>query len=161
MQQAQDLSSDTQKSIDIPSDLICPLTLEVFTDPLATKYGHNFEREAILEWLATHNQVCPLTRKPLSPSMLFPNAKLRLKIRSWQQDNAFEVSCPGLECGDSVVVGEKLVFSAQDMDQHRKDKPVVESRSQSGVVSGRRRQRTLLSILPRREVRIFGGAIAM
>ena len=160
MDQAQDLRSDSQKLTDVPSDLVCPLTLEVFTDPLASKYGHNFEREAIMEWLATHNQVCPLTRQPLSPSMLFPNAKLRLKIRSWQQENALEVSCPGLDVGDSVVTSEKLVFSAQDMDKHRKSRP-NDRRRPSTSNNESRRQRHVLSFRPRREVRIFGGAIAM
>ena len=149
-----------QQAQDIPSDLVCPLTLEIFTDPLTSKYGHSFEREAILEWIATHNQVCPLTRKPLSPSMLFPNAKLRLKIRSWQQENEVEVSCAGLECGDSVVAGEQLVFTAQEMNKHRKRQAVDRSR-QSGPASGRRRQQHMTNVRPRRQLRVFGGVIAM
>ncbi|KAL3920189.1 MAG: hypothetical protein SGILL_003386 [Bacillariaceae sp.] len=102
------------QQLDVPNDLICPLTLEIFTDPLMSKHGHNFEREAILEWLAKGNQECPLTRKPLSPSMLFPNAKMRLKVRSWQQANQLEVSCLGLDIGDSVVTAERLVFSVKN-----------------------------------------------
>jgi U-box domain len=106
-------------SVAAPDDFICPLTLEVFSDPLISKYGHNFERTAILEWLAEGNLECPLTRKPLSPSMLFPNVQMRLKIKQWQEENELEVSCCGLEAGDNYV-NAKLVFSATQINDYRK-----------------------------------------
>jgi hypothetical protein len=119
-----------------------------------SKHGHNFEREAILEWLSTHNQICPLTRKPLTPSMLFPNAKLRLKIRSWQQENDLEVSCPGLDCRASVYAREKLVFSAQDMAKHFNERASDRSRERSGSVN-RRRRRNIPSVQNQRVLRMF------
>lgn len=69
----------------IPDDFICPLTLEMMEDPLMTRSGLNFEREVILKWLNQGNSTCPLTRTPLSPSMLVPNAALRNRIRQWQK----------------------------------------------------------------------------
>jgi hypothetical protein len=105
--------------VSVPDEFICPLTLEIFSDPLMSKHGHNFERNAILEWLAEGNPECPLTRKPLSPSMLFPNAQMRLKVKKWQEENQLEVSCSGMETGDCIVDG-KLVFSASDIARHRR-----------------------------------------
>jgi hypothetical protein len=102
-----------------PEELTCPLTLEVFSDPLMSKHGHNFERNAILKWLAEGNSECPLTRKPLSPSMLFPNVQMRLKVKKWQVENQLEVSCGVPETGDGIVDG-KLVFSTWDLARHRK-----------------------------------------
>jgi hypothetical protein len=103
----------------VPDEFICPLTLEIFSDPLMSKHGHNFERNAILEWLAEGNPECPLTRKPLSPSMLFPNVKMRLKVKKWQEENNLEISCGVMETCDGFVDG-KLVFSTSDIARHRK-----------------------------------------
>lgn len=99
----------------VPIDFVCPLTLEVFTDPLMSKYGHNFERQAILEWLAQGSTGCPITRQPLTPSMLFPNASLRVRVRSWQRESNLPVSCVGLEessCADT----NKLVISIDSLE---------------------------------------------
>ena len=85
--------SDAAADVQIPSKFVCPLTLELMTDPLMSKYGHHFNRNAILEWLGNGNTTCPLTRKPLMPSNLIPNGNLRLEIRSWQRQNGLEVTC--------------------------------------------------------------------
>eukprot|EP00529_Nitzschia_sp_RCC80_P036803 CAMPEP_0113509504 /NCGR_PEP_ID=MMETSP0014_2-20120614/37616_1 /TAXON_ID=2857 /ORGANISM="Nitzschia sp." /LENGTH=189 /DNA_ID=CAMNT_0000405349 /DNA_START=142 /DNA_END=712 /DNA_ORIENTATION=- /assembly_acc=CAM_ASM_000159 len=73
----------------IPNDFMCPLTLTLFEDPLVSKHGHSFERRAILEWLGEGNTTCPITRKPLTPSMLFPNAALRMRVKSWEKENCY------------------------------------------------------------------------
>lgn len=52
--------------------LICPLSHEIFTDPVVTPYGHTFERSAIEAWLS-RSQTCPITRSPLSVDDLTPN----------------------------------------------------------------------------------------
>jgi U-box domain len=69
--------------VTIPEHFICPLTMEMMKDPLFSKYGHTFERSAILEWLSKENS-CPVTRQPLFPSMLIPHHALRLKIKAWK-----------------------------------------------------------------------------
>lgn len=66
-----------------------------------SKYGHSFERRAILEWLAEGNTSCPITRKTLKPSMLFPNAALRLRVRSWQRENDLNANIHS--CDDNVL----------------------------------------------------------
>lgn len=69
----------------IPDEFICPLTLEVFVDPIMTRSGLTFERHAILEWIVNEgNATCPITRTPLFPSMMVPNVALRLRIRNWR-----------------------------------------------------------------------------
>ena len=75
-----------------PSNFICPLTLEIMSDPLMTCKNHlNFERSAIVEWLNRGNTTCPLTREPLSYSKLVPNAALRLQIEQWKRDHGIPV----------------------------------------------------------------------
>lgn len=73
----------------IPHHFLCPLTLEIMRDPLRSKYGHDFERASILDWL-DQNDTCPITRQPLSPSMLIPNNSLRLRINAWKGANEVE-----------------------------------------------------------------------
>jgi hypothetical protein len=72
---------------EVPYDFLCPITQEVMKHPLMNKYGINYERRAILEWLNNGNNTCPMTRNPLRPSMLLPNVRLETKIRAWLKEN--------------------------------------------------------------------------
>lgn len=70
---------------DVPSEFICPLTLEIMNDPVMDKQGINFERSAIAKWLHRGNTTHPLTREPLSLSKLVSNAHLRKQIIKWKE----------------------------------------------------------------------------
>jgi hypothetical protein len=71
-------------SEEIPSKFVCPLTLNVMTEPVMTKEGHSYERSAILTWLSKHN-TSPLTREPLYISQIVPNCALKTQIQSWRE----------------------------------------------------------------------------
>jgi len=45
--------------------LTCPITLELFVDPVLASDGYTYERSAIIEWIKHHNGTSPMTRKPL------------------------------------------------------------------------------------------------
>ncbi|KAJ6961284.1 hypothetical protein NC652_000253 [Populus alba x Populus x berolinensis] len=51
-----------------PHDFICPLTGQLFEDPVTLETGQNFEREAIGEWFDQGNRTCPVTGKALACS---------------------------------------------------------------------------------------------
>lgn len=90
---------------DIPEDFLCPITQELFRDPVQDMFGHTYERSAILHWLGAHG-TCPMTRKPMKPSDLIPNILMRTKIRLWARDNNREemiVKCGNKESGESVI----------------------------------------------------------
>lgn len=74
--------------VEIPPKFVCPITLEVMVKPLMSKYGHNFERESILEWIGSGNGTCPLTRQPLRLRDLLPNKALENEIAMWIWANA-------------------------------------------------------------------------
>jgi hypothetical protein len=59
----------------------CPLSLNLMLDPVITRYGHCFQRKAILDWLSQNN-VCPITGKPLHTTDIFPCFALKEKIES-------------------------------------------------------------------------------
>ena len=83
-----DLEDDEDEKA--PRDFICPLTLQVMRDPVLSRYGQNYERHAILEWLTLHKN-CPLTRRPLEMRGLIANHNLRLKIRKWELENDYDI----------------------------------------------------------------------
>ena len=77
---------------EVPYDFLCPITQEVMQHPVMNKYGINYERRAILDWLNKGNNTCPMTRNPLRPSMLLPNVRLEIEVRAWLEENGEEVS---------------------------------------------------------------------
>eukprot|EP00977_Amphora_coffeiformis_P027176 scaffold34593_cov179-Amphora_coffeaeformis.AAC.14 len=66
--------------VPVPEEYICPLTLDVMAEPLLSREGHNYEREAILNWVS-ENGTSPLTREPLRPSQLVLNRALKFRIQ--------------------------------------------------------------------------------
>jgi len=65
---------------------LCPITMEFMSEPMTTKYGHTFEKEAIEAWIDKHG-TCPLTRKPLKKDELFPCIALKSAIEDLLRTN--------------------------------------------------------------------------
>ena len=63
---------------------MCPINMEIFVDPVITKEGYTFEREAIVNWL-NKNNTCPLSREPLTVSELVPNRSLKKQIEHYRK----------------------------------------------------------------------------
>jgi hypothetical protein len=103
-------SNHNEFNIGIPESFICPLTLEIYRDPLMLRCGKiNFERKAIVEWLDRGNDSCPLTRQPLSYSLLVPNAKLRVEVEEWKRKH-------GYDSNETQKVKNQLFLSNIDTD---------------------------------------------
>jgi len=60
----------------------CPLTLEVFREPVIDEHGHTFEKSAIEEHLKRKNE-CPINRQPINS--LAPNRLVQQTIEEWQK----------------------------------------------------------------------------
>ena len=58
------------------SKLRCPLTLELFCDPVSAADGHTYERVAIEEWLKTKG-TSPMTQEPLQSKTLIPQHTMK------------------------------------------------------------------------------------
>ena len=74
-------SVDTSISMEIPPDYICPISLEIMTDPVVLDDGFSYDKKEIEKWLEKSN-ISPLTKKPISKTMI-PNRTLRSTITSW------------------------------------------------------------------------------
>ncbi|CAF2945170.1 unnamed protein product [Rotaria sp. Silwood2] len=57
-------------------DLVCPITLRVFRDPVIAADGRTYEREAIVRWIMKHG-TSPFTREPLNVKDLQQNYHVR------------------------------------------------------------------------------------
>jgi hypothetical protein len=58
------MTSSAKSNVD-NDDLICPITYQIFRDPVIAGDGHTYERAAIVRWIAEHG-TSPLTRQPLN-----------------------------------------------------------------------------------------------
>jgi hypothetical protein len=74
----------------MPEEFICPLTLDIMKEPIMTRWGHNYEREALMKWMERHDD-CPLTRNALTLQDIIVNRALKQKIEQWQTDSGIEV----------------------------------------------------------------------
>jgi serine/threonine protein kinase len=61
----------------------CPITDEIFEDPVVGDDGHTYERKAITDWL-TKNGTSPITRQPMNISSLRTNYMVKKMIEELQ-----------------------------------------------------------------------------
>ncbi|KAL3528093.1 hypothetical protein ACH5RR_012749 [Cinchona calisaya] len=76
--------------INIPPLFMCPISLDLFTDPVTLCTGQTYDRSSIEKWLAAGNLTCPVTMQKLDDLSIVPNHTLRHLIDQWlQQDSQF------------------------------------------------------------------------
>ncbi|PKA65653.1 U-box domain-containing protein 21 [Apostasia shenzhenica] len=89
---ASSTSGDTPKSSpslqitempDIPNDFLCPILLDLMSDPVTTSTGMTYDRRSIEQWLKMGNSTCPITNEPFDPDDLIPNHAIRKMIQDW------------------------------------------------------------------------------
>ena len=66
----------------VPKGFLCPLTLEVMLEPVLDAEGNTYERSALLKWIQEY-RTSPISRQPLSETMLVPNNALRDTIHEF------------------------------------------------------------------------------
>ena len=70
----------------IPDDFSCPITDEIFYDPVMTEDGSTYERNAITAWLEKY-LISPASHATLSLKKLIPNQTLKKLIRQFYENN--------------------------------------------------------------------------
>jgi len=63
----------------VPAEMVCPITMEVMSDPVIAMDGHTYERSAIVDWLS-RRETSPKTNEPLPNKVLVPNHAIRAMI---------------------------------------------------------------------------------
>lgn len=97
-----------EKECQDEDDLICPLSQELWIDPVVDSCGHVFERSYIEKWLLI-NSICPINRKPINKNCLNPVRPLKEqaeKIRNPEKGeeirNKFPIPTPGAVDGSQI-----------------------------------------------------------
>ena len=67
-----------------PEYIVCPLTFEVFVDPVMAADGFTYERELILEYWAKAGVRSPMTSAKLASNQLFRNQAVRDAVVIYQ-----------------------------------------------------------------------------
>ena len=97
---------------DIPPSFFCPITFDLFKDPVILgNTGHTFERAAITDWLES-NTTDPLSNESLTDTTLVVNFALRDAINDYLRRLCGNIVAPAdLELGELIGSGSsKDVF---------------------------------------------------
>ncbi|GLT63210.1 hypothetical protein SLA2020_357890 [Shorea laevis] len=94
----------------IPHEFLCPITLEIMTDPVIVATGQTYERESIEKWLNSKHRTCPKTGQKLAHLSLAPNFALRNLILQWCEKNNFELpkkdNCTSCDSSSAELIEE-------------------------------------------------------
>lgn len=75
-------------------ELVCPITLEVMSDPVVAADGRTYERAAITDWLSSHD-TSPLTNLPLEHKDLRTNDALLAMLSKFHAWDPLSAAAPG------------------------------------------------------------------
>ncbi|XP_044472181.1 putative E3 ubiquitin-protein ligase LIN-1 isoform X2 [Mangifera indica] len=104
-----------------PKDFVCPITGQVFDDPVTLETGQTYERKAIQEWIKRGNSTCPITRQKLHSTQLpKTNYVLKRLIASWKENNL----------GSHLSQSESPLLESEPMS-----KSILPSTSPNSVIS--------------------------
>eukprot|EP00193_Tetraselmis_chui_P011077 CAMPEP_0177791378 /NCGR_PEP_ID=MMETSP0491_2-20121128/23891_1 /TAXON_ID=63592 /ORGANISM="Tetraselmis chuii, Strain PLY429" /LENGTH=898 /DNA_ID=CAMNT_0019313585 /DNA_START=155 /DNA_END=2853 /DNA_ORIENTATION=+ len=76
-----------------PAVFTCPITMEVFEDPVVAADGYTYERSAIIKWLRTSSK-SPMTNMPMDHLSLTPSHAVRSAIAEWKEFKALRDGTP-------------------------------------------------------------------
>ncbi|KAF9597997.1 hypothetical protein IFM89_023512 [Coptis chinensis] len=100
----------------IPNDFICPLTGELFEEPVTLETGQTFERTAIKEWFDKGKRTCPITGKNLeSLGLPITNFVLKRVIDRWKSEH----------CGNLLAFASKMQGTSSEHGFKSKDQRAV------------------------------------
>ncbi|KAK4434123.1 U-box domain-containing protein 15 [Sesamum alatum] len=95
-------------SIAVPNEFLCPITLEIMTDPVIVATGQTYERESIQQWLDSNHPTCPKSGQTLSHLSLAPNFALKNLIIQWCEKNNIQLPKKVVSAGASAVSENSL-----------------------------------------------------
>lgn len=73
-----------QVTDDTPASFVCPISLEVMSDPVTAADGHTYERDEIEDWFFAHS-TSPLTNQELPSKDLEPHSMLQKQIHDYHR----------------------------------------------------------------------------
>eukprot|EP00210_Caulerpa_lentillifera_P004768 g4552.t1 len=74
-----------------PRSFLCPISMELMTEPVICPSGVTYDRKSITQWIEEHHSD-PATKASMKTDDLYPNLTLRDMIQEWLVDNKFTTS---------------------------------------------------------------------
>lgn len=74
----------------VPAAFLCPISMEIMTQPVVTPSGGSFQRSALLDWIRQHH-TDPVSGAPLRSDQVFPNLAMRDMIHAWANGDRMTV----------------------------------------------------------------------
>lgn len=89
---------------ELPDYFVCPLSHQLFLDPVLLPSGQSYDRSALLAYFQTNGCFDPASSDPVDPKLLFPNTTLKKAVNDYLDRNpwAFEF-VPGQTLSDLVL----------------------------------------------------------
>ncbi|CAM6127116.1 unnamed protein product [Calypogeia fissa] len=78
--------------LSVPVDFMCPISLDLMTDPVTLTTGQTYDRRSIEKWFETGHTTCPSTMQVVKGNDVAPNRTLQRLIRRWCACNDFNVA---------------------------------------------------------------------
>lgn len=93
---------------EIPRDYLCPISSEIFSDPVTTVDGFTYDRINIERWFQTHD-TSPCTNVVLESKELVPNVVVKESVNSWiKGETILSGSDPSYTSGFTVTFKSPL-----------------------------------------------------
>ncbi|KAI3459958.1 hypothetical protein Pfo_016621 [Paulownia fortunei] len=110
-------------SIAVPNEFLCPITLEIMTDPVIVATGQTYERDSIQQWLDSNHRTCPKTGQILAHLSLAPNFALKNLILQWCEKNNFQLpkEVPTSAENPSTTHDGKILSLVQNLSSNKLD----------------------------------------
>ncbi len=155
------LTSSGKSNVD-NDNLICPITYQIFRDPVIAGDGHTYERTAIVRWIMEHG-TSPLTRQPLNINELQADDYLRnlaaqRRCSSISSNYSTNVDQPALQRQNSAMsynynihVNQPVLIQQQQQQKRIQNNSVPSIDSNENVCmpcsGGKRRWAVIISSL--------------
>eukprot|EP01083_Nonionella_stella_P288447 981549_1 len=100
---------------DAPEYLVCPLSLDVFVDPVVTPTGSIYERKFIVDWLMKHDSDPRDAHIKLKVEELESEADIKRAARLWRESRN-DSECSN-EMGNGLKWADKKDRYKEDMSE--------------------------------------------
>lgn len=70
------------KGTALPDSLCCPITFEIFAQPVITECGNTYEANALVTHFSKMGIIDPITRNRINPHAIFKNSAI-LQVKDW------------------------------------------------------------------------------
>ncbi len=104
---------------DVPPEFLCPISMEIMTNPTLNEAGQTYEYQSIVQWYAEGHRTDPLTRKEIkNVAILIPVHSLKSRILEWKQTYP-QTEKKRMEKEDFVLACK--IFAEQNKGKLRKE----------------------------------------